>query len=338
MPRTWEFPRDHGAHPEYRTEWWYFTGNLEDQKGNLYGYQLTFFRHGARQKAARPSNPWSVRDIYLAHFALTDVSNENFWHGEKVSRTGPGLAGAGTETLQTWLLDWSAQSQDGAIRLKAREKGREIDLLMRPQKPVVLHGKDGLSLKGPGEGQASYYYSLTDLKTLGRLRTYSDSKAVEVKGVSWFDHEFGSNQLAPNQEGWDWFSLHLTDGRELMVYILRLKDGTTEPASSGTLVEPDGKARHLSLEDISVEVVDHWQSPRSGGIYPSRWRLIVKDGSLDLTLSPSLADQELITGSSTGVTYWEGAVSGKGTSAGRKVQCKGYVELTGYAGALGSIF
>ncbi|MHB8773063.1 MAG: lipocalin-like domain-containing protein [Syntrophales bacterium] len=336
-PYPWKFPRDHGAHPAYRTEWWYFTGNLSDATGARYGYQLTFFRQGIRFKPPDPAGPWDIRDVYLGHFALSDITGKKFHYGERISRTGPGLAGAREENLDVWLLDWSARMQSNAIVLNARDKGMALDLTLLPRKPLVFHGRNGLSRKGPQEGQASYYTSFTDLETTGFLTT-SANRRVVVKGRSWFDHEFGSNQLAAEQTGWDWFSLALSDGREVMLYFLRRSDGSVEPASSGTLVEPDGKTRHLSLAEITVTVLEHWKSPASSGRYPSRWAVRIPAAGIDLTVAAALADQELITKGSTAVTYWEGAIAGTGTSRNRPVTCQGYAELTGYAGSLGGLF
>jgi len=337
-PRKWVFPQDFGAHPEYRTEWWYFTGNLKDAAGKRYGYQLTFFRQGIRLHAPAPPNAWDIRDIYLAHFAVTDVSNGKFQAADRLSRAGPGLAGASREGMQVWLLNWSARMRGPVIHLEARDTDKELRLDLTPRKPPVIHGQKGFSRKGPAPGQASYYVSLTDLKTHGSLKLPGSASPFEVQGVSWFDQEFGSNQLTQEQKGWDWFSLHLSDGLDLMIYFLRLKDGSVEPASSGTLVGGDGSSRHLKLSDLAVTVLDRWKSPRSKGEYPSRWRIQVPSAKIDLTISPLLADQELQTEGSTGITYWEGAVAGKGLSGGREVTCEGYAELTGYAGSLGGIF
>jgi predicted secreted hydrolase len=337
-PRIWTFPRDHGAHPEYRTEWWYFTGNLLDEAGSRYGYQLTFFRQGIRSKIPDQASPWEIRDLYLAHFAITDVSKNQFRSTERVSRAGPGLAGARTDGMDVWLLNWSAKMKGSLISLEAKSSGMELRLDLAPRKPVVLHGQNGFSRKGPGKGQASYYASFTDLETHGFLKTDPTSSRIAVRGQSWFDHEFGSNQLSESQKGWDWFSLHLSDRRDLMIYLLRLKDGFVEPASSGTLVEQDGTSRHLKLAEISVSVLNRWKSPRSGGEYPSRWRIRIPSEGIDLTFAPMVSDQELNTQNSTGITYWEGAVAGKGTSGGKAVSCEGYGELTGYTGSLGGIF
>ncbi len=337
-PRAWSFPEDFGAHPEYRTEWWYFTGNLSDRSGSKYGYQLTFFRQGLRLKLPSPSTSWDIRDLYLAHFALTDVSHEKFRAAERISRAGPGLAGASKKRMDVWLLNWSAKMKDSLISLDARNADMEIHFQLRPRKPPVVHGENGYSRKGPGQGQASYYSSLTDLATRGTLRFDFSRPPIEVHGTSWFDQEFGSNQLTPEQKGWDWFSLHLSDGRDLMLYLLRLQHGSIEPASAGTLIMPDGTARHLKSSDFAVSVLDRWKSPRSGGEYPSRWRIQIAPFKIDLTFAPLLSEQELHSEDSTGITYWEGAVSGNGTVEGRKVSGEGYVELTGYAGSLGGIF
>ncbi len=337
-PRSWSFPRDHGSHEEYRTEWWYFTGNLKDDRGKRYGYQLTFFRYGLTPRAKDPSNPWSVRDIYLAHFAITDVPGKSFHWRDRASRKGPGLAAAGKDAMDVHVLDWSARMKDDRIILTAAHDGIEIDLELVPAKPPTLHGRLGLSRKGPLPGQASYYYSFTDLTTRGTLRTPGMKDPVAVEGTSWFDQEFGSNQLSQEQAGWDWFALHLSDGRDLMVYYLRKKDGTLERESSGTLVERDGTSRHIALGDIETDVLSYWKSARTAGRYPAAWRIRVPAAAIDVTIRPLLADQELVTTVSTGITYWEGTVDGKGTSRGEKITAEGYVELTGYAGTLGGKF
>jgi predicted secreted hydrolase len=337
-PWKWFFPKDHGSHPEFRTEWWYFTGNLADPSKKRFGYQLTFFRQGILFKSKDPSHPWAIRDIYLAHFTLTDVSAGQFWYADRASRKGPGLSGAAEEGMHIWLLSWIAKMERDKIKLEARHQGMELSLDLVPRKPLVFHGKNGLSQKGPMEGQASYYFSYTDLEAKGVIKTPQSQTPIRAEGISWFDHEFGSNQLTPDQVGWDWFSLHLSDGQDLMIYFLRRKDGTVEPSSSGTLVTRSGDSVHLKLPDMNVEVVDHWKSPKSGGKYPSRWRMKVPIAKIEMEINSLVPSQELLTEGSTGVIYWEGAVAGKGTSAGRPITCEGYVELTGYAGSLGGLF
>jgi len=337
-PWKWSFPGDHGAHPEFRTEWWYFTGNLVGETGNPMGYQLTFFRQGVRLQPSEPNNPWSIRDLYLAHFTLTDGASRQFWYGDRISRKGPGLAGAATDGMDVWLLNWSARMRGNRILLDARHQGMALSLELAARKPLVFHGENGLSRKGTEEGQASHYFSCTELETGGFLKTPLLQAPARVQGTSWYDHEFGSNQLTPEQAGWDWFSLHLSDGHDLMIYFLRRKDGSVEPASSGTWVDPAGKGKKLALSEIRVQVLNHWKSPKSGGRYPGRWKISVPSVGMEVLFAPLVADQELTTEGSTGVTYWEGAVEGKGRSGGKEVTCKGYVEMTGYAGPIGGLF
>jgi predicted secreted hydrolase len=336
--RSWVFPRDHGAHPDYRTEWWYFTGNLLDEAGRRYGYQLTFFRQAMQPLLKDQHNSWLVRDIYLAHFAIADIDGKSFWFSDYASRTGPNLAGAKTNAMDVWCLNWSARMEKNRILLTARRGGVNLELELFPRKPPVFHGKGGLSKKGPLAGQSSWYYSFTDLGTRGAITPQGAKKAVKVSGISWFDQEFGSNQLTADQIGWDWFALHLSDGRDLMIYMMRKKDGSKEPSSSGTLVEKDGRARHLGLADIRLDILDYWKSPRSKGRYPAKWRLRIPSAAIELTVFPLIADQELNTAGSTGVVYWEGAAASAGTSAKKPVSGKGYVEMTGYAGAMGGAF
>ena len=337
-PRVWSFPRDHGSHPEYRTEWWYFTGNLKDSSGNRYGYQLTFFRQGLRSDVLDSSNQWSIRDVYIAHFTITDVNEGSFIMAERISRAGPGLAGARIGNMEVWLFNWKAQMNGASIFLEATNSDMHLKLELKPRKPPVFHGDRGLSKKGARKGQASYYTSFTDLETSGSIKTKSGGTLIPVQGISWFDHEFGSAQLDQGQEGWDWFGLHLSDGRDLMIYLLRKADRSVNPESSGTMVEPDGTSRHIKLSDISVTVLDKWKSSKSGGNYPCRWRITIPAEQIDITVAPLVADQELDTRQTTGIIYWEGAVAGQGTSAGKRVACEGYIELTGYAGSLGGIF
>lgn len=337
-PWHWSFPRDHGAHSQYRTEWWYFTGNLKDKAGKQYGYQLTFFRQGVVPPPSRPDNTWFIRDIYFAHFALVDGLAGKFWYHDRASRTGPGLAGARTGSMDVWTLDWSAKMVGNTIFLKAHEGEIDLNLKLSPRKPKIFHSENGLSKKGANPGQSSYYYSFTDLKTKGTIGTSLVRQPIEVTGTSWFDQEFGSNQLTPDQIGWDWFGIHLSDGRDIMIYQLRKKDGTIEPASSGTIIEKDGTSRHLRQSDIILNVLTQWKSPGSGSIYPARWRITIPSAQIAITIAPIAANQELVTRASTGITYWEGAVTGYGSSQSSQVTVEGYAELTGYAGSLGGIF
>ncbi len=334
----WTFPRDHGAHRDYRTEWWYFTGQVQAPEGRGFGYQLTFFRVGARKDPGPPGNPWRLRDLYAAHFALTDLEAGKFVYAERISREGPGLARSDGGGMDVRLLDWSLATEGEEIVLQAREGEMELRLHVKPEAAPLLHGSRGLSRKGGKAGQSSWYYSLTDIRSRGEVRTPWTGGPLPVEGWSWFDHEFGSNQLSADQVGWDWFSLRLGDGRRLMLYLLRLRDGGVEPLSSGTLREADGTVRHLSRDDFRVAATGAWRSPKSGAQYPSGWTVQVPSSNIDLVVTPLMRDQELVTARSTGITYWEGAVSGSGRSAGSDVAAEGYVELTGYGGSLGGLF
>lgn len=330
---TYRFPHDHGAHDEFRTEWWYYTGHLSSENGRRFGYQLTFFRRGIEPARVRahPSR-WAIRHLYLAHFALSDHGNARFRYAEKISRPGLGKAGAETGRLRVWIDRWTVETsspEDARHHLRASSKDFSIDLVVTPEKPPIVHGEGGISRKGSAPGQASHYYSFPRLATTGTL--WVDGERLTVTGTSWMDHEFGSGDLGAEQVGWDWFSVQLDNRSELMFYRLRRTDGTSDAASSGTLIFPDGHAQHLSVSDLRAETLDHWTSSASGARYPSRWRISVASLGLSLDLVPMIPGQELITRHSTQVTYWEGAVRVSGTLRDEPVAGKGYVELTGYA-------
>lgn len=327
-----EFPRDHGSHDEFRTEWWYYTGHMQATDGRRFGYELTFFRRALPPEDVKtgPSR-WSLSQLYLAHFAVTDVGAGRFRFAEKLSRAGVGKAGADSGRLRVWIDDWRAElSDDGAEQtLEARDGSLTLSLSLKPAKPFVVHGHNGVSRKGFGSGQASHYYSFTRLETIGTLTI--GSATIAVTGTSWMDHEFGSAELGAELVGWDWFSLQLADQTEVMLYRLRRADGSADPVSSGTVVFPDGRSRHLAVGDVTVESTGTWTSPASRARYPSGWRIAIPSLALTFDLTPLVKDQELRTSRSTQVTYWEGAVSVSGTQQGRPVTGQGYVELTGYA-------
>lgn len=326
-PREFTFPTDHGPHPEFRTEWWYYTGNLETAEGRRFGFQLTFFRSALAPEMPARQSEWATRQAWLAHFALSDVDGERFRSCERWSRGAAGLAGVRTEPFRVWVKDWSAQavgSQAFPMRLTASADGVVLDLTLQRGKPPVLQGERGLSRKSAEPGNASYYYSLTRMPAEGTVRFGDEFFAVT--GLAWMDREWSTSSLGADQVGWDWFALQLSDGRDLMLYQLRRQDGGADPASSGSLVGPDGGARSLSSADFSIDGLDLWTSPRSGAAYPARWRVRVPSEELDLEVRPLLADQEL----DVSFRYWEGAVAVEGTRAGRPVRGRGYVELTGY--------
>ena len=327
------FPRDHGAHEAFRTEWWYYTGQLTANDGRPFGYQLTFFRRGMpREQTNSPPSQWAVTQLYLAHFAVSDLSKGRFRYAEKISRAGLGKAGAADDRLHVWIDRWSAESpvaSPATQTLTAADGDLALQLTVSPDKPLVIHGTNGISHKGSAMGQASHYYSFTRLATNGKLTIGNES--FDVTGTSWMDHEFGSAELGKDLVGWDWFSLQLDDQRELMLYRLRRSDGSADPVSSGTLIDREGRGQHLSIGDFTLEPTSHWTSPASKAHYPQRWRLTIPSQQLSLELAPLMAEQELSTTRSTQVTYWEGAIEARGTTQGRPIQGKGYMELTGYA-------
>jgi predicted secreted hydrolase len=327
---VFSFPRDHYSHDEYRTEWWYYTGHLKTEGGEEYGYQVTFFRSGLAEARQNPSR-WAARNLYLSHFAISDIPRKTFRYFEHVSRGALGEAGASETELHVWIGDWEVKGEGATQRLRARDEGFAVDLSLTALKPPVINGVSGISRKGAGQGRASHYYSMTRLKTEGTLTV--DGRSFQVTGLSWMDHEFGSAELGPGQVGWDWFSLQLHDSTELMLYLIRRKDGSPDPYSAGTWAAADGRSTHLALKDFRVEVLDRWRSPKSSGVYPMRWRIHIPAMELEVVVTPALRDQELITTKSTQVTYWEGAVSAEGRVGGRSVTGQGYVEMTGYAGA-----
>ena len=388
-PRPFIFPEDHGPHPEYRTEWWYVTANLEGEDGRRFGTQFTLFRSalapegddagmegaevtvGAGDGMAEGANAgtagdgmaprasgWATRQVHMGHFALTDVAGNAFYEAERFTRVANGLAGGTTDPLRIWMDGWSfsggGASSDvdpgaGAVfpfTVQAQENGVAIDLTLEPAKRHVLQGDRGLSQKGREPGNASFYYSFTRLEARGTVEV--DGRTHTVNGTAWLDREWSTSALSDGQEGWDWFALQLSDGRDLMVYRLRGPDDTTDPMSEGVIVSPDGSSRRLTRDDFQVTVTDRWTSPLDGSVYPSTWEVSVPSEALNLLVEPVLEDQEL----NVTVRYWEGAVDVREigppgearTTAGGSVQDAGragdsaepltgwgYVELTGYS-------
>ncbi len=329
------FPRDHASHPDHRIEWWYYTGNVETSRGRRFGYQLTFFRVGVDRQPINPSR-WAVRNLHMAHLAVTDVAGGQHHVAERLNRAGVGWAGASTEALHVWNDGWSVRldgaASEGAHLLEAAsdDGSLAVDLRLVPVLPPVLHGVAGYSQKGAEAGNASHYYSITRLRTTGRMIV--DGEAFEVSGLSWMDHEFGTSFLEPAQVGWDWFSLQLDDGSDLMVYTMRRDDGVADPRSSGTFVAPDGSITRLRAGDYALAPGRRWTSPSSGASYPVAWEIDVPSLGIDLDVQAVIDAQELETGESTGVTYWEGAIDARGARGGAVVAGQGYLEMTGYAG------
>ncbi|MCB9450353.1 MAG: carotenoid 1,2-hydratase [Anaerolineaceae bacterium] len=331
-PHTWDFPQDFGPHPDFQTEWWYYTGNLADENGRRFGFQFTIFRRAITPIVYESDSEWRTNQIYMAHFTVTDVTGDQFYHQQRFSRGAAGLAGATTDPrYHVWLDDWQIQAQDDSARsvsIMAATDEVAIDLQLEQIKPPALQGDHGLSQKGDEPGNASYYYSLTRLLTEGTI-TIGDT-VYTVSGTTWKDHEFSTSALGDTAQGWDWFGLQLDDDRELMLGQIRLVDGGREPAFGGLLVYPDGSTRTLDSSDFTFTVTGRWQSPHTGATYPAGWQIGINIGEtepLNLTLTPLISDQELTdTGN---VDYWEGAVRITGDATGY-----GYAELTGYVNAM----
>ena len=328
---SYQFPRDDFSHDEFRIEWWYYTGNLKDEDDRPFGYQLTFFRIGL-EDASPISNPssWKIDHLYFAHMTVSDIHDEKFHFFERINRKGIKNAGAASDQLHVWNENWHLTSKNNTHHLQAIEKGTGLDLKLTPVKNRILHGKDGISKKGSGSGNASHYFSFPRMNTTGKV--FLKGEAFAVTGTSWMDHEFSSNQLNDNLVGWDWFSIKLNNQTELMLYQLRDKNGGTDPHSSGTVVSPDGKIRHIPNEEFTITPKKFWTSPHTKAIYPASWTITLPEGVLNVT--PDFPDQELYNLRSISGSYWEGSVTIKGELQGKQVSGKGYVELVGYEKAL----
>jgi predicted secreted hydrolase len=351
-----DFPRDHGAHDEYKTEWWYYTGHLRTDDGRRYGFELTFFRVGMAKPATSatplcppagapgggapdaaqgtaapagqdcpPTSKWDLHNVALAHFAVSDIDGKDFRSYEKLNRASPFTANAAAGKLNVFNEGWRATTlPDGSWRIAAVAGKDSLDLVLRTLKPPAVHGENGISVKAAGLGYASHYYSMTRLEGEGRIN------GRHARGLTWMDHEFGSSQLRENQQGWDWFSIQFDNDAELMLYQIRRRDGTPDLTSSGSLITSDGTVIHLRHDQMQVTPLGSWHSPKSGATYPMGWRVAVPAFRIEVTLQPLLRDQELLTRGSTGVTYWEGAVDVSGRFDAVAIGGEGYVEMTGY--------
>lgn len=343
-PRPFDFPADHGPHPDFRNEWWYLTGNLETGDGRRFGYQLTLFRTALAASMPERASEWATRQAWMGHFALTDVAAGRFHAFERFARGMPGIAEATADPFRVSIEDWSLRSVNGAgdttaaghrsrgassifpISVIAARDDVAIDLRIDAGDAIVLNGDSGLSRKGKDPGNASYYYSFMRLPTAGRITVGNDT--FTVTGDTWLDREWSTSALAPGVVGWDWFAIQLDDATGLMLYGLRRTDGSADPFSAGTFVAADGSVSHLDADDFTIDVTDQWDSPLDGARYPGAWTLRVPDLDLELDVSPVIADQE----HHESFRYWEGAVNAAGTRGPVAVSGRGYVELTGYAG------
>ena len=330
--RPFAFPEDHGPHPAFKAEWWYVTGNVRATDGTdrRFGVQFTVFRSALAPDtgATDRASGWAASQLYMAHTAIGDVAAGRFYDQERFARGAAGLAGASAEPVAAFVGPVRLASVGGAsgpvgLRLEGSADGAAFDLTARPLKPIVLQGDRGLSQKGVGLGNASYYYAQTRMATTGTVTVPGDDgpETVPVEGLTWLDREWSTSALGPDQVGWDWFALHLDDGRDLMLYQLRQSDGSKDPLSKGSLVAQDGTKTGLPADAYSLEPLATWTSPR-GGTYPTRWRLRVPSAGIDVEVSAALQAQEL----DATVRYWEGAVDVTGSHPG-----VGFLEMTGYA-------
>jgi predicted secreted hydrolase len=337
-PRAWTFPADHGAHPAFRTEWWYLTANLTDDDGARLGAHLTFFRHGVSESPPAPGtnrSAWRLGDIHFAHFGITDARARTFRHFETIQRPALGRAGALPGWFHVWNGGWFARqcaAEPFSSVWYADGPGVALSLVATAAKPIVLQGDRGLSAKSDAPGNASHYYSFPRLRITGTL--VDQGKTRRVTGEGWLDREFSTSALTPGQRGWDWFCIQLNTREELMIYLMRNASGGIDRVSEATLIAPDGTTRRWPARSFSVEPTGTWKSPHTGATYPSGWRLRIPEADCALTISPILPDQELRLAGLGALAYWEGACDARGTLRGVPVSGCGYTELTGYAGDL----
>lgn len=321
----YEFPRDHFSHPEYQTEWWYYTGNLRANDGHLFGFELTFFREGNTRSAER--SPWALHDVYMAHLALSDVSGRHYYATERLNRAGPGIAGVDASAQTVWNGNWQTVIAPGTHRLRAVAENFSFNLALAPQKRPVIHGQNGISLKGADD--ASHYISFTRLSARGSVAL--NGKQFEVEGDAWMDHEFFTNSAMSTEVGWDWLSLQLDDDSELMLYRLRHRDGSVDPYSSGSYIDRDGRLTHLALSDYTMRPAGRlWKSDATSAVYSLEWMVAIPSLQLQLNVETPLENQEFV--SRFGPSYWEGTINITGQRGNAMVHGSGYLEMTGYAG------
>jgi predicted secreted hydrolase len=324
----YEFPRDHFSHPDFQTEWWYYTGNVQSSDGHRFGFELTFFRQAVDRDPAK-SSAWDLRDLYLAHLALSDLDGRAFYHAERVNRAGPGIAGVSQNDRRIWNGNWRIDWNGSEQTLQAIDPRFALQFALRSEKPLVIHGENGVSQKAEGAGRASHYISLTRLAAKGQITV--GGRQFEVTGLAWMDHEFFTHPLEVDQTGWDWLSLQLEDHTELMLFHIRRKDGSIDPYSAATLVDEQGRSTHLHASDFTLRPLsEHWKSEATNANYPIHWRISIPKLGMELEAQTPLPSQELTGGSSLAPNYWEGSVRVNGHKGGKPLAGAGYLEMTGY--------
>jgi predicted secreted hydrolase len=323
-----EFPKDYFDHPDFQTEWWYYTGNLKSANGHRYGFELTFFRQAVSRDPSQ-SAAWDVKDLYLTHLALSDLEGQHFYHAERTNRAGPGIAGVSASDARIWNGNWQIRWQGSDQKLRAIESQFQLNLTLHPQKPPVIHGENGVSQKSEGVGHASYYVSLTRLAASGTIEL--NGEKLDVSGLAWMDHEFFTHQLDANQVGWDWLSLQLRDNTEVMLFRIRRQDGSLDPFSAGTYVDAQGKSTHLRANDFNLHpLTETWISSVTHATYPIAWRIAIPKLGIELEAHTALASQELAGKTNLAPSYWEGAITLSGRRTNASLGGVGYLEMTGY--------
>ncbi|CAA6811283.1 MAG: AttH component of AttEFGH ABC transport system [uncultured Thiotrichaceae bacterium] len=325
-PRQFTFPEDHNAHPGFRNEWWYVTGNVADKNGYEFGYQVTFFRIGLSPDKPKSDSPWATNQLWMAHIALSDIPKQRHHHQQRLVRQAIGLAGSELEqNFRVWLEDWQIISSKGAdfpwkVQIKAQDF--VLDLALTKAKPLVLQGQQGLSQKGKQKGNASYYYSYPRMDTSGTIKV--NKQSYSVKGLSWFDREWSTSALDDNQVGWDWFALQFDDGNDFMYYQLRQTTGEADVTSSGKWIAGDGSVTEISKDEVYLQPIDYWKNEK-GERYPVVWQFEIPTLKKKWLVKARFPEQMM----DTGVSYWEGAVEVLDAVSKQRV-AKGYLEMTGY--------
>jgi predicted secreted hydrolase len=324
----YEFPKDHFSHPDYQTEWWYFTGNLTAADGHRFGFELTFFRQGVN-RGAKDHEVWSIHDIYLAHLALSDIDGNEFYHAERMNRVGPGIAGGDATAQKIWNGNWNVSWNGSDMLLNAVDNRFSFSLSLHPEKPPVIQGENGVSQKAADAGKASHYISFTRLKTNGKIEV--NKKVDQVTGLTWMDHEFFTHSMETNQVGWDWLSIQLADDSEIMLYQIRRRDGSVDNYSSGTYIDAHGKSTPLHAADFILKPSgETWKSPVTSATYPIRWRISIPKFGVELEARTDLRQQEISAETKIAPSYWEGAIRLTGHKFAEKLEGVGYLEMTGY--------
>ncbi len=315
-------PKDLYLQNGYRIQWWYFTGHLYDDHGREFGYELTFFVVGVQTK--KYESKFGVNTIYMSHFAISDVEGKKYYYFGNTDSGAYGFSGAESSRLRVWIEHDELDGNLKWMHIVAHADEADLDLALKPKKPFVPNGKMGYSRKSEESPLiASLYFSCTDLETNGILKV--GTALFPVTGKSWFDREISSKGLAENEAGWDWFALQLNGGREIMLYTIRKKDGSTDRYSSGTFVDAEGKFRHLAKDDYRIEVLRSYISKKTHIRYPAKWKIAIPTEKLQLVVTPLIEDQEFTGETMRGNSYWEGTCRVEGSAQGRA-----YVEMTGY--------